>query len=88
MSSLLDTTYRVQGFREGWYQRLVANAPSEDRCPLARAGYLAALYALRAEFQPGAYIRSNDVQTFQYAIRAAIIEIIDGPIVEETAGVA
>jgi hypothetical protein len=59
----------IAGFRGGWLNRFIRNAPA---LASARAGYLSALYALRAEEMPGAFERSIDTERFQRAVRLAI----------------
>jgi hypothetical protein len=68
----------VQGFRRNLTDALVANCPGigarKDRTAnLARInGYLAALYVLRMESLPPAFVRSSDVADVQAQIDLAI----------------
>jgi|GEM_PF-4846622 len=67
-----NATCPVDGFREGWDDRMVANAPTH---PAARAGYLSALYGLRAEELPPAYLRSEPIARFQWRIHRIVSRI-------------
>ena len=73
------TTWRpspnIAGWRDGWHKRLVANCPKCYAGGAARAGYLAALYALRAETMPAAYQRDSATADFQQQIEWAIAQI-------------
>lgn len=65
------------GWREGWKDRLIANCPKNKA---AKAGYLGALYALRAETTPPAHYRQADTDQFQFQLADAIGQIEGGAI--------
>ena len=64
----------VQGFRSEWVSRLIQNAPKNA---WALNGYLSALYVLRMETLPPAYVRSHEVSEIQAGIREAIRHLED-----------
>ena len=88
----------VQGYRRNLSDALVANCPGlgtrKDRTEnLARInGYLAALYVLRMESLPPAYIRSDEVEAVQSQVDVAIARLVEwrdskvGPTAEVTRG--
>ena len=55
----------IAGMRPGWIDRMIANVPKHRA---ARVGYLACLYALRAESMPDACLREADVARLQEAV--------------------
>jgi hypothetical protein len=59
----------VAGMRPGWLKSLIISCPKSGP---AREGYLAALYCLKANEMPGAYLRQADVWRIQEAIGEAI----------------
>lgn len=95
-SRFIEESLPVEGFRDGWVDRMIANCPNpeaaahkthlrgkrlEERKRLVqaeRAGYLAALYALRAEELPRSYARSEPVGRFQAKIHRILGRIQEG----------
>jgi hypothetical protein len=63
----------VEGYRHDWEARMIAAAPTTKR---ELAGYLSALYQLRNEAEPPAYLRSTPVYRFQLRIERIIGTIL------------
>jgi hypothetical protein len=62
----------IAGWRDGWLERVVLNAPKHGAY---RKAYVSALYALRAEVLPAAFVRADDTARFQGSIDVAIATI-------------
>jgi hypothetical protein len=66
----------IPGYRSGWVDRMVANAPKD---PALRAGYVSALKCLEAESLPVAYCRSESTANMQFAISTVRHRIESAP---------
>ena len=62
----------IAGWRDRLAERLIANAPKTKH---ARAGYLSALYCLKAHRMPSAYCRQDDTAALQNIIDYVIARL-------------
>lgn len=79
-----NLTSSVQGFRRPISELLTEahgmfNASNTKEARAWRAGYMSALYALRANALPPAYAATDDVRQIQAGIELAILRLERGP---------
>jgi len=75
-----QSRYEVAGMRRGWVENLLAIAEQEP--PERQRGFLDALYALRNNFLPPAFVRSPEVKRLQDGINLVIALVaarVEGP---------
>ncbi len=71
-----DLFVEIEGFRKGWYDNLLKMF--ETLTPAKQEGFLTALYALRNNSLPPAYLRSLPIARFQTHLALLIGEIERG----------
>ena len=75
MQTINEEYSEIPGYRLEWVERLIANGRLSGMSDATRAGYLGALYDLRAAAMPPAYRRSWDISRFQEGIARAIAHL-------------